>query len=134
MKSLFILILSISMFCFGCKKYDSIDDLNNIFDDENFKALSLVDIEYSNGQLINTRNGKMILDNKYDEFSQPLKNKISRILIYKNGVLLNYTLSPDATEYTRSGSVGTSVCMEFAFASVAPLEISKRSEKMCFGF
>lgn len=122
------------MFCFGCKKYDSIDDLNNIFDDENFKALSLVDIEYSNGQLINTRNGKMILDNKYDEFSQPLKNKISRILIYKNGVLLNYTLSPDATEYTRSGSVGTSVCMEFAFASVAPLEISKRSEKMCFGF
>ncbi len=134
MKSLFLLTLSISIFCFSCKKYDSIDDLNNLFDDENIEVLSLISIEYSNGQLLNTRNGKITLDNKYDEFSEPLKNKISRILIYQNGVLLNNILAPDATEYSRSGTVGTSICMEFAFASVAPLEISKRSEKMCFGF
>lgn len=134
MKSLFLLTLTISIFCFGCKKYESIDELNNLFDDENIEALSLASIEYSDGQLFNTRNGKITFDNKYDEFSEPLKNKISRIFIYKDGVLLNYTLSPEATEYSRSGAVGTSVCMEFAFASVEPLEISKRSEKMCFGF
>ena len=83
---------------------------------------------------MNVRNGKITLDNKYDQFSQSLKDRINRILIYRDGVLVNNTLSPTATEYTRSGTVGTSVCMEFAFATVAPLEISKRTEKMCFGF